>query len=127
MLRHSLVMIVALLLTACDNPAYADNHLIETRYCGEPARTSSGKIKRSTAVIEAFKRIHPLPASENPKDYAIDHVLPLKSGGCDAVRNMQWLRKTTKSCAEDYCKDRYERIIYPGLHTISEYPSIPGN
>ena len=115
-MRTLIILIILAALTACSDSVYADNHLIETRYCGEPARTSSGKIKRSTTVIEAFKRLHPLPASENLSDYAIDHVIPLKSGGCDAVRNMQWLKKITKSCADDYCKDRYERVVYPELN-----------
>jgi hypothetical protein len=111
--RH---FISTLLLTCLCFPVFADNHLTETRYCGEPERDARGRIKRSQAVIEAFERRHPLPAGENRKDYAINHVIPLASGGCDAVRNMDWMRITGKSCAEDYCKDRYERIIYPELH-----------
>ena len=90
-------------------PAYADNHLTETRYCGEPKRDSIGRIARNNAVRSAFERIHPLPEQYTRDDWQIDHVIPLASGGCDSVTNMQWLPKTIKTCTDDDCKDRWER------------------
>ena len=87
----------------------------ELRYCGHPLRGSDGTIKRSAAVIAQFKRIHPCPVdwktSGACKGWAIDHVIPLACGGCDAVSNMQWLPNGIKSQAV-IGKDRFERRIY---------------
>lgn len=86
----------------------------ETRICGEPARDANGRIARSSEVLTAFKRIHPCPSTGLStgacKGWAIDHVIPLACGGCDAVGNLQWLPNKLKSCAGD-CKDRWERKI----------------
>lgn len=98
-----------MLLAGCDY-VYADNHLAETRCCvAEIARNADGSIKRNRAVVRAFERIYPLPSQYSRDDWQIDHVIPLAVGGFDAVRNMQWLPKTIKTCADDDCKDRYER------------------
>jgi hypothetical protein len=35
--------------------------------------------------------------------YVVDHIIPLKRGGCDSSDNMQW--QTTKDAKE---KDRWE-------------------
>jgi hypothetical protein len=87
----------------------------ELRYCGIPARDEDGSISRSSAVIAEFKRIHPCPVdwktSGACKGWAIDHVIPLACGGCDAVSNMQWLPNGIKSQAV-IGKDRFERRIY---------------
>lgn len=91
---------------------YADDRLIETRYCGEPERAANGKIKRSNAVKREFERIYPLPLMYHRNDWAIDHVIPLAVGGCDDIHNLQWLPKIIKTCANSGCKDRWERIIY---------------
>lgn len=102
---------MATLIVSC---AHADNHLIDTRYCGEPKRTVTGKIKRDYAVIREFERLYPLPKAYERDKWQIDHVIPLSMGGCDAVRNMQWLPELIKTCADDSCKDRWERGgIYP--------------
>jgi hypothetical protein len=89
--------------------------LQELRYCGPPARTSSGKIKRRADVLVAFERFHPCPVS-NAKPgtcpgWQIDHVIPLACGGCDAVSNLQWLPVALKT-APAIGKDRFERVIY---------------
>lgn len=106
-------VVFTFLLFGCADPVYADDLFSETRYCGKPERTATGKIKRSGAVIREFERLYPLPPGRMRADWAIDHVIPLANGGCDAVRNMQWMPIAGKSCAEAYCKDRYERTIYP--------------
>lgn len=102
-------LFVAVLLFLSSGSVIADNHLVETRYCGEPQRNPDGSIKRSKAVLNAFRKIHPLPADKNPAEWQIDHVIPLAEGGCDAVPNLQWLPKSIKTCADDDCKDRWER------------------
>lgn len=86
----------------------------DPRYCGEPARTASGAIKRSRAVLRHFVAVHPCPSTGKPDtacpNWSIDHVIPLVSGGCDEIGNLQWLPDALKSCAV-ICKDRFERVI----------------
>lgn len=86
----------------------------DPRYCGEPARYASGSIKRSRAVLRHFVAVHPCPsnglADVSCPNWAIDHVIPLATGGCDEMGNLQWLPDAIKSCAV-ICKDRFERTI----------------
>lgn len=88
----------------------------DARYCGEPARTPTGRIKRNRAELRAFAKVFPCPSTLEPlpscKGWAIDHVIPLASGGCDTIINMQWLPDSIKSCAGTKCKDRWERIYH---------------
>jgi len=84
----------------------------DPRYCGEPRRTAEGRIHRDRAVLREFAKTHPCPSTLEPRPscpgWAIDHVIPLASGGCDSLINLQWLPDSLKSCAGD-CKDRWER------------------
>ncbi|HUI84648.1 MAG TPA: hypothetical protein VL240_10510 [Candidatus Binatia bacterium] len=72
------------------------------------ARDKHGKIKRSQAAKDEFKRENPCPANGNRSGkcpgYVIDHVQPLECGGADAPSNMQW-----QTVAEGKAKDRTER------------------
>lgn len=90
--------------------------IADPRYCGEPARDSKGRIARSRAVLRDFAKTFPCPATLQPvpscPGWAIDHTIPLASGGCDAVHNLTWLPDQIKSCSQDYCKDRFERIYH---------------
>lgn len=92
-----------------------DAKYLDNRYCGEPARDAATRvIVRDAKVPAAFKRIHACPATglttgACPR-WALDHVIPLDMGGCDAVWNMQWLPDWLKSCAGS-CKDRWERKV----------------
>lgn len=69
---------------------------------------SHGKIKRSAAAKDAFRRQQPCPAngksSGSCPGYVIDHVNPLECGGADAPSNMQW-----QTLAEGKAKDKTER------------------
>lgn len=103
------LIICACVLSLDIDVAIAHSHLTETRYCGEVVRNADGSIKRSSTVRKAFEKLHPLPSTYNRADWQIDHVIPLSVGGCDSVSNMQWLPKMIKTCAADYCKDRWER------------------
>lgn len=91
---------------------------IDYRYQAEVIRDSDGKTLRSTRVINAFKRMWACPSTGLHKGacpgWAIDHVIPLACGGRDAVFNMAWIPDEGKSCAADFCKDRYERKVYGG-------------
>jgi hypothetical protein len=98
------------------------NPLVEYRQCGEPVRTQAGEIKRSSAVLAAFKRYHPCPATGQSygacPGWAVDHVISLAAGGCDSVSNMAWMPVQIKSCSSQYCKDRWERKYYGSPHGI---------
>jgi hypothetical protein len=71
-------------------------------------RDSHGRIKRSTAAKDAFKRQHPCPSTGRSSGacpgYVIDHVKALECGGADDPSNMQW---QTVSAAK--AKDKTER------------------
>jgi len=98
---------------------------VDPRYCAaEPARTASGSIMRSRTVLREFKAIHPCPATGKSTGacpgWAIDHVIPLACGGCDAVVNLQWLPDEIKSASSPTAKDRFERRIYCRQKAASE-------
>lgn len=113
-----------LLLIATSAPAQqylkpaapAIDPLKEYRQCGAPPRNADGTIKRSTTVINTYKRLHPCPVTGSTTGacpgWQINHVIPLASGGCDAVSNMMWLPNQIKTCTADYCIDRWERKYY---------------
>jgi hypothetical protein len=74
-------------------------------------RDSHGRIKRSSAAKNAFKRQHPCPStgrsSGNCPGYVVDHVNPLECGGADTPPNMQWqttAAATAKDRTERYCR-----------------------
>lgn len=108
-----------LLLALCITigaPAFA-GPLDETRYCtATPARDADGSISRRADVLRAFRDRYPCPATGQARGrcdgWAIDHVIPLACGGCDAVANLTWLPTAIKSCAGTVCKDRWERKVY---------------
>lgn len=95
--------------------AQAIDPLKEYRYCGEPKRNKDGDISRSQRVLSAFQKQYACPAtgktSGSCPGWAIDHVIPLACGGCDAIINLQWLPNDLKSKAVTG-KDRFERTIY---------------
>jgi hypothetical protein len=75
------------------------------------ARDSHGRIKRSNAAKDAFKREQPCPSTGKPSGscpgYVIDHVKPLECGGADDPSNMQW-----QTIAEGKAKDKTERYCH---------------
>lgn len=56
---------------------------------------------------EAFRRLHPCPATGQAKGacpgYVVDHIRPLCAGGADHPSNMQW-----QTVADAKKKDRLE-------------------
>lgn len=112
-------MRAVIVLILCWLPVFAQaepDPFAETRYCGEPRRTADGYILRRADVLVEFRRLYACPATGQHQGpcpgWAIDHVIPLAVGGCDAVRNLQWLPAAIKSCAGTTCKDRWERDVY---------------
>jgi hypothetical protein len=89
---------------------YRSGHLAEGYTADSSVRVSShGKIKRSGAAKDAFKREQPCPStgkgSGGCPGYVIDHVDPLECGGPDAPSNMQW-----QTIADGKAKDKTERL-----------------
>lgn len=64
-------------------------------------RNESGRIIRSAAVVRQFKQQTGYPKGRH--GYIIDHITPLKRGGCDTPENMQW--QTIQNAKE---KDKWE-------------------
>jgi hypothetical protein len=89
--------------------SYERDH-VASGYTLDPtvARDSHGKIKRSSAAKNAFKRFNPCPSTGKPTGgcpgYVIDHVKPLECGGPDDRSNMQW-----QTIEEGKAKDKTER------------------
>jgi hypothetical protein len=57
-------------------------------------RNPNGRIERSTAAKDEFRRLDPCPSTKQARGpcpgYVIDHRIPLDCGGADAPSNMQW-------------------------------------
>lgn len=104
------LLLLALLLVV--EPAFSG----DPRHCGPPVRDAAGKIARDAAVVAEFRRLHPCPSTGRATGvcpgWAVDHVLPLASCGCDVVSNMQWLPLSIKSASSPDAKDRWERRVY---------------
>lgn len=91
------------------------DRLVDYRQCGFVDRYDSGAIKRSSAVLSAFKKLHPCPSTGlttgSCPGWSMNHSIPLACGGCDAVYNITWTPYQIKTCSEPWCIDRYERKI----------------
>lgn len=70
-------------------------------------RDAHGRIARSPEQKAAFERAHPCPSTGRRSGACpgnvVDHVVPLKRGGADRPKNMQW---QTKEAAK--AKDKTE-------------------
>ena len=64
-------------------------------------RDKNGKIIRSQAAINRFKKLTGYPHGR--PGYIIDHIIPLKDGGCDCPENMQW-----QTLDDAMAKDKWE-------------------
>lgn len=64
-------------------------------------RNENGRIIRSATVKKQFMQQSGFPNGR--PGHVVDHIIPLKRGGCDDPRNMQW--QTIKDAKE---KDRWE-------------------
>lgn len=110
-MKRTAISVAAAMALAAGACAAAD-----PRRCGAPDRTDEGRIARSQVVLAEFRRLYPCPSTGRRAGacpgWAIDHVIPLACGGCDAVVNLQWLPVEIKSAAGTLPKDRWERRIY---------------
>ncbi len=64
-------------------------------------RDKSGKIARSASAKNEFMKKSGYPKGR--KGYVVDHIIPLKKGGCDCPSNMQW-----QTIKEAKAKDKVE-------------------
>jgi hypothetical protein len=95
----------ALATTGASTTASAVGSTTETAHSYSSAsgvqRDSHGRIKRSESAKRDFMRmtgyLHGRPG------YVVDHVVPLKRGGCDCPSNMQW-----QTIQEAKAKDKWE-------------------
>ena len=75
--------------------------------CTSCARSSSGRIQRSSSARSSFQRKNPCPSTGTTSGgclgYVIDHRTALKRGGEDHPTNMQWQTKAAAAA-----KDRVE-------------------
>ena len=90
---------------------YTRNHLAQGFAADSSVqRDNHGRIKRSGAAKDAFKRQQPCPATGKSTGrcpgYVIDHVQPLECGGADAPSNMQW-----QTTAEGKGKDKNRAVL----------------
>jgi len=119
---------IVLVFTVLTSTAGHFDPLVDHRICGEPRRDDRGRIVRRADVIAAYKRQHPCPATGRSTGacpgWSVNHVIPLASGGCDAVDNMQWLPNAIKTCKAAACIDRWERRYYADPHGIVELPEV---
>jgi len=110
-----LIVIVPCLLLVSGMSAI-DSALIDNRFCMSILRDPDGTIHRRNDVLVAFRKLYPCPSTGlkagKCSGWAIDHVRPLASCGCDAVSNLQWLPNEIKSGPGTLPKDRWERRVY---------------
>lgn len=63
---------------------------------------------RSSAVVRAFMKVNPCPATGATRGacpgHVVDHIQPLCADGADSIENLQW--QTVPEAKE---KDRWER------------------
>ena len=115
---HTLLLFLPLLFLPFAALSAPDPALTETRFCGLAIpRDTSNRILRRSDVLLAYRKSVPCPSTGQVRGpcpgWNIDHVWPLARGGCDAVPNLQWLPVEIKRCAAPWCKDRWERTVYP--------------
>ena len=118
---HTLLTLTILLIAGLSDlfaaerrPLSGPNH---PRYCHTCERTPDGRIKRSRAAVNEFKRRFPCPvtglSTGKCEGWRVDHIIPLSDSGPDTPENMQWLteaehkRKSTRESDEDW--DRWRK------------------
>lgn len=80
---------------------HSTSHTRSTSYYIPGVRDKHGRIKRSAKAKYAFMKQTGYPNGR--PGYVVDHIIPLKKGGCDCPSNMQW---QTKEAAKE--KDKWE-------------------
>lgn len=80
---------------------YSENAYTTPGEYGPVLRDANGRIHRSSSARHEFMNQTGFPHGR--KGYIIDHIIPLKKGGCDCPENMQW--QTIEEAKE---KDKWE-------------------
>lgn len=116
-------LLAAILTLLLSSPAHSVE--IDSRYCGIVERTTSGEIKRSSTVIRQFRARWACPSTGYYfgacPGWQIDHVIPLATGGCDSIINLQWLPVQIKTGKDEtWSKDRWELEVYSPYRLLGE-------
>jgi len=83
-------------------PTYSSHHAVRyTTSSTAVQRDTRGRIRRSERSKHQFEKQTGYPHGR--PGYVIDHIIPLKRGGCDCPSNMQW-----QTIAEGKAKDKTE-------------------
>lgn len=75
-------------LRSYDPPRLYHSPRSHLSYPTTATRNNNGRLKRSEAAKREFMRLTGYPHGRT--GYVIDHIIPLKKGGCDCPSNMQW-------------------------------------
>lgn len=113
-------LFVVLWLVALSWPQAQTPQDIDHRVCyadlTQIPRNADGSIKRSTTQKALFVKRWPCPSTGQVSGacpgWQVNHTIPLANGGCDIPSNMDWMPTAIKTCAADYCRDRWERKVY---------------
>ena len=122
---------IALILSLVCFSAYPQtlDPMVDYRLGTEVMRDADGSIRRSTKVINAFKKIWPCPSTGKTygscPGWAIDHTVPLTCGGRDVVWNLGWMPLVIKSGPGEYPKDRWEQKVYCSPSEVVPMPVRP--
>ena len=81
--------------------SYHSTSMHRKNYSSGATRNSHGKIRRSSKARHDFMKQTGYPHGR--KGYVIDHIIPLKEGGCDCPSNMQW-----QTIQDAKAKDKWE-------------------
>lgn len=85
------------------------------------ARPTVKPLDRNPAVVAAFRKTHPCPATGKTDGacdgWVVDHVWSLCLGGPDKVENMRW-----QSAIESQIKDVFERDMCAMKRTLEQSP-----
>jgi hypothetical protein len=71
------------------------------KYSYPRERDKNGRYVRSSSAKTEFKKQSGYPHGR--PGYVIDHIIPLKKGGCDCPSNMQW-----QTVSDAKAKDKWE-------------------
>jgi hypothetical protein len=94
--------------SSAGSPSYHSNstqtHSSSTSYSSTSSavkRDANGRIVRSSSAKHEFEVMSGYPHGR--PGYVVDHINPLKRGGCDCPSNMQW-----QTIADAKAKDKWE-------------------
>jgi hypothetical protein len=95
------------------NPALTKQVLCSPGFSTKPYRNVSQETKR-----EVFARYHVIPS---PRQYEIDHLIPLELGGANSISNLwpqSFLTKPWNAHVKDTLENRLHELVCAGTVTL---------